>query len=66
MTTSLHGFKNVGVGEYGARASRRERLERLSAILKILGSNVNPVWSDDQEKNTNSIVESFDDVWLER
>lgn len=38
MTSSTHGFKSIGVGEYGARASRLVCLEKLSTVLNTLGS----------------------------
>lgn len=63
MTTSPDVFKKVGIGEHGARVSRLACLEKLSAVLKMLGSTSVPVWSD--EEGSESFVWSFNDVWLE-
>jgi len=65
MTTSAHGFKKVGIGEHGARVSRLACLEKLSAVLKMLGSESVPVWFDKDEEERELFVQSFDDVWLE-
>ncbi|KAH6880829.1 hypothetical protein B0T10DRAFT_495276 [Thelonectria olida] len=65
MTTDLHGFKKAGVGERGARISRRVCFEKLSTVLKALGSDNIPVWHDDEEANQSSYLQSIDDVWLE-
>lgn len=64
ITTDLYGFKKVGVGERGARISRRMCLEKLSTVLKALGSDNIPVWHDDEEAKQSSYLQSVDDVWL--
>jgi hypothetical protein len=65
MTTSSYGFKNVGVGESRARISRRACLEKLSAVLRSLGSDKSPVWHDDKGDAKSSYVRSLDDLWLD-
>lgn len=68
MTLRSQGFKSPGFGERGARITRLACLEKLSTVLKMLGSKVVPVYCDgkDEEwKATDTTVESFDDVWLE-
>ncbi|KAG7404066.1 hypothetical protein Forpe1208_v015793 [Fusarium oxysporum f. sp. rapae] len=65
MTTDLYGFKKVGVGERGARISRRMCLQKLSTVLKALGSDNAPIWHDDVEANQSSYLQSIDDSWLE-
>lgn len=64
MTTPAHGFKTVGVGEHGAKVSRLACLEKLSAVLKMLGSSI-PVCFDKDGVERESYVQSFDDNWLE-
>ncbi len=64
MTADSNGFKNVGVGERGARISRRECLEKLSVVLRSLGSDKIPVWCEDNETAKASCVVSLDDVCL--
>lgn len=65
MTTDSYGFKKVGVGERGARISRRMCLQRLSTVLKALGSDNAPIWHDEEEANHSSYLQSIDDSWLE-
>jgi hypothetical protein len=65
MTTSAYGFKTVGAGEHGGRVSRFACLEKLSAVLKMLGSKTVPVWFDKDEERREPFVQSFDDVWRE-
>lgn len=65
MTTSAHGFKKVGIGEHGARISRRACLEKLSTVLRMLGSESVPVWSSKEAEQSKPYTQSFDDMWLE-
>jgi hypothetical protein len=65
MTKSSHGFKKVGVGEHGARVSRLACLEKLSAVLKTLGSKTVPVWCDNGKKENEPVTQSLDDAWLD-
>lgn len=65
MTTRDYGFKTLGVGEHGASTSRRICLEKLSAVLKSLGSDKTPVWHDDEEARQQGHVSSVDDIWLD-
>src|SRR3569833_346304 len=62
MTTGSYGFKQVGLGERRARFSRRTGLEKLSVVLKALGSNKTPIWHDDEEARKRSYVQSIDDL----
>lgn len=64
MTTRAHGFKKVGVGEHGARMSRFACLEKLSVVLKMLGSENVPVWFD-KDGGSQPFLQSLDDMWLE-
>ena len=66
MTGSSYGFKAVGVGEHRARISRRKGLEKLSIVLKALGSDKLPVWDDDQHARKSVWVRSLDDLWLDQ
>jgi len=65
MTSSAHGFKKVGVGEHRAPVSRLACLEKLSAVLKMLGSKSVPVWLEKGEEDGKLLIQSFDDMWLE-
>jgi hypothetical protein len=65
MTTSAHGFKKIGVGEHRAQFSRLDRLKKLSAVLKMLGSKSVPIWSEQDGTESEPFIQSFDDVWLE-
>ncbi|KAM0080465.1 hypothetical protein ACKRZS_007382 [Fusarium odoratissimum] len=65
MTTDSYGFKKVGVGERGARISRRMCLQKLSTVLKALGSDNAPIWHDEEGANQSSYLQSIDDSWLE-
>jgi hypothetical protein len=65
MTTSAHGFKQVGVGEHRAQFSRLTCLKKLSAVLKMLGSKSIPSWSEQDGTESKQYVQSVDDVWLE-
>jgi hypothetical protein len=64
MTTTSYGFKSVGIGEHRARISRRACLEKLSVVLRSLGSDKTPVWRDDGEAAKFSYTVSADDLWL--
>ena len=65
MTTDSYGFETVGVGEHGARTSRRMCLEKLSVVLRSLGSDKTPVWHDDEEARKWSSPRSVNDIWLD-
>ena len=65
MTTSTPGFKKVGAGDHRARVSRLSCLEKLSAVLRMLGSTAVPVWFFQDEEGREPFVQHFDDVWLE-
>ncbi|KIX97796.1 uncharacterized protein Z520_06574 [Fonsecaea multimorphosa CBS 102226] len=65
MSTSAYGFKTVGTGEHGARNSRLVCLEKLSSVLKLLGSKTVPVWFTKDQESRGPFIQSFDDVWLE-
>ena len=65
MTTRSYGFKNVGVGERRARISRLACLEKLSVVLRSLGSDKTPVWPDERDAAKSSYTVSLDDLWLE-
>lgn len=65
MTTSAHGFKKVNTGQHGARVSRLAYLEKLSVVLKMLGSTTVPVWFDKHGEGREILVQSLDDLWLE-
>lgn len=65
MTTSSYGFKSVGVGERRAGISRRACVEKLSVVLRSLGSNKTPVWRDDGDAAKFSYTVSVDELWLE-
>jgi hypothetical protein len=65
ITTTTYGFKAAGIGEHGARDSRLVCLQKLSAVLKMLGSKTVPVWFDKDEESSEPFIQSFDDVWLE-
>ena len=60
-----YGFKNVGVGEHRARISRRACLEKLSVVLRYLGSDKTPVWPDNRDAAKSTYIVSVDDLWLE-
>ncbi|KAK5046206.1 hypothetical protein LTR84_008663 [Exophiala bonariae] len=64
MTTAADGFKTVGTGEHGARVGRLACIEKLSAVLKMLGSKTTAVWFDKDEERGEPFTQSFDDVWL--
>jgi hypothetical protein len=66
MTSRSYGFKTVGVGEHRARISRRIGLEKLSIVLKALGSDKLPVWNDDQHARKSVCIRSVDDLWLDQ
>ena len=65
MTTSADGFKKVNIGQHGAPVSCLTCLEKVFAVLKILGSTTVPVWLDEDEEGRENAVQSFDDTWLE-
>jgi hypothetical protein len=65
MTTSAHGFKKIGVGEHQAQVSRLACLKKLSVVLKMLGSESIPIWSEQDGTESKPFLQSFDDVWLE-
>lgn len=65
MTAGSCKFKEVGVSERRARISRRTSLEKLSVVLKALGSNKTPIWHDDEEAREWFYTQSVDDIWLE-
>lgn len=65
ITTKTTGFKTIDTGEYGTQASRRRRLEQLSTVLQLLGSNVPPVQFEQFDKEQEVIVQSFDEIWLQ-
>jgi hypothetical protein len=65
MTTKFSGFKKVGLGERGARVSRQTSLEKLSVVLRALGSNKAPVWHDIGEAKEQFYLQSTDDTWLD-
>lgn len=65
LTADCHGFKKVGVGELHARTGRRECLQKLSLVLKALGSDVAPLWHEDEGARTSHSLMSLDDVWID-
>ncbi|KAN0122749.1 Protein of unknown function (DUF4238) domain containing protein [Hyaloscypha variabilis] len=65
MTSRADGFKKVGVGERGARASRFACIEKLTMVLKLLGSENVPVWFDKEGEGRQPFRQSLDDMWLE-
>jgi hypothetical protein len=65
LTTGSYGFKTLGVGEHGARTSRLICLEKLSVVLRDLGSDKTPVWHDNEEARQECHVRSLDDIWLD-
>jgi hypothetical protein len=64
MTSSSYGFKNLGVGEHRARTTRRACLEKLSVVLRSLGSDKTPVWHDNKGAAKPLCMRSLDDEWL--
>lgn len=65
MATDKYGFKRLGLGEHGAMNSRLICLEKLSVVLRSLGSDRTPVWHDDEEARQQVHVSSVDDTWLD-
>jgi hypothetical protein len=65
MTSTSYGFKNVSVGEHRARISRRACLEKLSVVLRSLGSDKTPFWHEGNGAAEPLYVWSLDDQWLE-
>jgi hypothetical protein len=65
--TDSQNFKEVGFGERHSRISRHKALEKLSVILKALGSDKISLWHavGEGEAGKRSCLQSIDDVWLE-
>jgi hypothetical protein len=64
MTTQAHGFKNIGVGEYGAKTTRLSCLEKLAIVLKKLGVENVPTFCDETREENKPIIRSLDDDWI--
>ncbi|KDN72260.1 hypothetical protein CSUB01_07911 [Colletotrichum sublineola] len=64
MTTNSGDFKNIGGRQRGAPFSRYESFQKLSIVLKALGSDKVPRWHDDRQSNQTSYIQSIDDMWL--
>ena len=64
MTSNVHGFKRVGVGELHAKIGRRECLQKLSLLLRTLGSDITPCWHENEGARTPSATRSLDDTWI--
>jgi hypothetical protein len=65
MTTQAHGFKKIGVGEYGAKTTRLACLEKLAIVLKKLGVENVPIFCDETGEGNKPFIRSLDDEWLE-
>jgi hypothetical protein len=65
MTTRAHGFKRIGVGEYGAKTTRHACLEKLAIVLKKLGVENVPIICDKTKVGNKPFTRSLDDQWLE-
>ena len=65
MNTRAHGFKKIGVGEYGAKTTRLACLEKLGIVLKKLGAEKVPIFYDESGEGNKGLIRSFDDEWLE-
>ncbi|OBT57544.1 hypothetical protein VE04_02968 [Pseudogymnoascus sp. 24MN13] len=65
MTTQTHGFKNIGVGEYGAKTTRLSCLEKLAIVLKKLGVENVPTFCDETREENKPVIRSLDDDWIE-
>lgn len=63
MTTQMHGFKKIGVGEYGAKTTRLSCLEKLTIVLKKLGVEHVPTFCDETREENKP--RSLDDDWIE-
>ena len=65
MTTQVHGFKKIDVGEHGAKTTRLACLQKLAIVLKKLGVENVPIFSDETGKGSKPFTHSLDDDWLE-
>jgi hypothetical protein len=64
LTTSMNGFKSVGVGEHGSRTSRMDCLKKLSTILSKLGSGNVTLTFNSVDLSAEPYVQSLDETWL--
>jgi hypothetical protein len=65
MTTQVHGFKKIDVGEYGAKTTRLACLQKLAIVLKKLGVENVPIFSNETGNGSKPFIRSLDDDWLE-
>lgn len=65
MNTQVHGFKEIGVGEYGAKTTRLACLNKLSTVLEKLGVEKVPIFCDETGDGNKPFRRSLDDQWLE-
>lgn len=65
MNTQVHGFKKIGVGEYGAKTTRLACLNKLSTVLEKLGVEKVPIFCDETGEGNKPFRCSLDDQWLE-
>jgi hypothetical protein len=65
MTTHVHGFKKIDVGEYGAKTTRLACLQKLAIVLKKLRVENVPIFSNETRKRSKPFIRSLDDDWLE-
>jgi len=66
MTSCDYGFKNIGVGEHGARLTRSECLQKLSTVLRLLGfDSILAYGGGGEREKTTVIVLSLYEMWLE-
>lgn len=65
LTTTLDGFKSVGVREHGSRTSRMDCLKKLSTILSKMGSGNVTFTFNSVDLSAKPCVQSLDENWLD-
>jgi hypothetical protein len=64
LTTRAHGFKQMDVGEHGAKTTRRACLGKLAIVLKKLGVENVSIVADETGKESKPMARSLDEDWL--